>query len=75
MWFGERERLFSTPLLALSPILGAMVGQGIAPLIVRNDAANIPLLNIILPILGDTHLTIANKPTPKKFNCPFSNLV
>jgi len=56
VWFGEQERLFSTPILALAPILGALAGQGLAPVIVQNDAAKIPLLNIILPSLGKLNI-------------------
>ncbi len=46
MWFAEHERLISTPLLALAPLFGAILGQGISPLVVGDDPAMIPYLNI-----------------------------
>lgn len=71
VWFGEQERAISTPILGLSPVLGGMVGQGLAPLVINHNSKNVPLLNIIMaaPLLLTTILSWillkrAEPPTP-----------
>ena len=51
VWFGEHERMISTPILALAPLFGAILGQGLSPMIVRDDPDQIPFLNIYVVIL------------------------
>jgi hypothetical protein len=46
VWFAEQERMISTPVLALAPLFGAILGQGMSPLIVKDDPDRIPILNI-----------------------------
>ena len=38
--------MISTPVLALAPLFGAILGQGISPQIVKDDPTKIPILNI-----------------------------
>ena len=38
--------MISTPILALAPLFGAILGQGLAPMIVKEDPGQIPYLNI-----------------------------
>jgi hypothetical protein len=38
--------MISTPVLALAPLFGAILGQGMSPLIVKDDPDRIPILNI-----------------------------
>ena len=38
--------MISTPLLSLAPLFGAILGQGISPLVVGDDPDMIPYLNI-----------------------------
>ena len=47
--------MISTPLLALAPLLGGALGQGISPMVVNDDVGQIPYLNIYttaLVVLG-----------------------
>jgi hypothetical protein len=37
VWFGERERMISTPILALAPLFGAILSQALSPVIVNGD--------------------------------------
>jgi hypothetical protein len=50
VWFGEHERMISTPILALAPLFGSILGQGLSPLIVKDDPTKVPFLNIYVII-------------------------
>ncbi|XP_040579665.1 solute carrier family 49 member A3 [Lepeophtheirus salmonis] len=50
VWFSEKERPISTALMAMSQMVGALIGQGMSTLIVRDDPKNIPMLNLLLPM-------------------------
>ncbi|CAB4059769.1 MSFD7 [Lepeophtheirus salmonis] len=45
----KKERPISTALMAMSQMVGALIGQGMSTLIVRDDPKNIPMLNLLLP--------------------------
>ena len=70
-WFPEEERILSTAAMACASAFGGMLGSVLAPLIVRKDKTNIPILNTVLPslaVLGFllTWLSVNSKypPTP-----------
>jgi hypothetical protein len=43
--------MISTPILALAPLFGAILGQGLSPMIVKDDPSKVPFLNIYVVIL------------------------
>jgi hypothetical protein len=43
--------MISTPILALAPLFGAILGQGLSPLIVNDDPGQVPFLNIYSTVL------------------------
>ena len=47
-WFGERERPITTALIGLSPVVGGLIGQGIAPVVMNDNPDNLPVLNAVI---------------------------
>ena len=57
-WFGESERIVSTAAMAGSGAVGGMIGSILAPVIVNDNPANIPILQTVLPCIrsADTNV-------------------
>ena len=53
-WFGESERILSTAAMAGSGAVGGMIGSILAPVIVNDDPANIPILQTVLPCIRNS---------------------
>ena len=59
-WFGESERILSTAAMAGSGAVGGMIGSILAPVIVNDDPANIPILQTVLPCIRNTDKNVKN---------------
>ncbi|XP_023348071.1 major facilitator superfamily domain-containing protein 7-b [Eurytemora carolleeae] len=69
-WFGEKERIVATGVLAMSLPLGIVLGQGCSPIFVRT-ASDVPVMNLVwfgpavlTQILVVFAVTSSNPPTP-----------
>ena len=57
-WFGESERIISTAAMAGSGAVGGMIGSIMAPMIVNDDPANIPILQTVLPCIRNADTNV-----------------
>ena len=57
-WFGESERIVSTAAMAGSGAVGGMIGSILAPVIVNDNPANIPILQTVLPCIRNVDTNV-----------------